>query len=317
MRGDASAGNEPTRAAVSSKSSNPTRTAAERFQPAVWLRPINTMRVNNLLQSNQGSQVRYFRYDGLGRLTHQKLAEKSATLNDNGQYVGSGSWSDVAIYDNRSNVVSSIDARGVKRLSYFNNDPLNRLQSVSYDTSGFGDTASPITSAPNVNYTYRQRSGPSDLKDTTQRTSTVVAGFSTETYAFDGQSRVSESTLTLSSRPAFPMTVSYLYDSLDRNTQARYPKHYGVAGEPRRVVNQEFDAASRLSRLLVDNQEYEKISNIRGEPAKNRQGRTEQLKPDDRELLLQRADRTIGTANGHARRHFSDAESHLRLQKRQ
>lgn len=212
--------------------------------------------LNNLLQSNQGSQLRYFRYDGLGRLTHQKLAEKSPTLNDYGQYVGSGSWSDVVSYDNRSNVVSRIDARGVKRVSAYNNDPLNRLQTVSYDTSGFGDWAYPITAAPGVTYNYRQRSSAGDLKDTTQTTSVVVAGFSTESYDFDAESRLSDVTLTLNSRLNFPMTSSYLYDTLDRNTQARYPKQYGETGEPRKVVNQEFDAASRLSTLRVDNQDF-------------------------------------------------------------
>jgi YD repeat-containing protein len=48
-----------------------------------------------LLQVNQGAQMRRFRYDSLGRLTHQKLAERDATLDDGGQWVGSGQWSDV------------------------------------------------------------------------------------------------------------------------------------------------------------------------------------------------------------------------------
>jgi RHS repeat-associated protein len=209
--------------------------------------------LDNLTQSNQGGQLRYFRYDGLGRLTHQKLAEKNATLNDAGQYVGGGTWSDVIGYDNRSNVNWRIDARGVKSVFSYGNDPLNRLQSVSYDTSGFGDWANPVAAAATVSYGYRQRGSAGELTDTTQIASVTVAGVSTETYAFDGESRVSDITFTFASRPSQPLTASYLYDTLDRNTQARYPKQYGVGGEPRKVVDQQFDAASRLSTLTVDN----------------------------------------------------------------
>jgi RHS repeat-associated protein len=211
---------------------------------------------DNLTQTNQGSQVRYFRYDGLKRLTHQKLAEKNATLNDYGQYVGGGTWSEVIGYDNRSNVTSRIDARGVKTVYSFNNDPLNRLQSVSYDTSGFGDTANPITGAPTVSYGYRPRGSSTDLTDATQIAQISVAGFSTESFAFDAEGRVSDNTLTLNSRPSQPMTASYLYDTLDRITQVRYPKQYGIAGEPRKVVNHTLDAASRLTALTVDGVSY-------------------------------------------------------------
>jgi RHS repeat-associated protein len=210
----------------------------------------------NLLQSNQGSQVRYFRYDGLKRLTHQKLAEKNGTLNDAGQYVGGGTWSDVVNYDNRSNVISRIDARGVKTLYNYSNDPLNRLQSVSYDTSGFGDTANPIYGAATVTYSYRPRSSSTDLTNASQLAQISVAGFSTENVAFDAEGRISDYTLTLTSRPSQPMTSSYLYDTLDRNTQLRLPAQYGIAGNPRKVVNYTLDAASRLSGLTVDSANY-------------------------------------------------------------
>ncbi len=47
------------------------------------------------IKRDQGSQTRSFKYDSLGRLTAQKLAETSPTLNSAGSYVGSGQWSDV------------------------------------------------------------------------------------------------------------------------------------------------------------------------------------------------------------------------------
>src|SRR5207249_4144380 len=62
--------------------------------------------LGNLTVVNQGVQTRSFKYDALGRFTAQKLAEINATLNDAGTYVGSGTWSDVFTYDERSNLTS-------------------------------------------------------------------------------------------------------------------------------------------------------------------------------------------------------------------
>src|SRR5262249_15686939 len=116
--------------------------------------------LDRLLQVNQGVQTRYFRYDSLGRLTHQKLAERDAALNDNGQWVGGGQWSDVFTYDNRSNLTRHVDARGVKTIFNYNDeggneDPLNRLLSVQYDKSGSPTQLSGnIFDAPGVTYSY-------------------------------------------------------------------------------------------------------------------------------------------------------------------
>ena len=131
--------------------------------------------LGKLTQVTQGSQTRAFKYDSLNRLVAQKLAEMSATLNDAGTYVGAGNWSDVMTYDSRSNVTSHTDARGVKTVYTYNNDPLNRLQSVSWDTSGFGDTANPILGAATISYSYRTKSSPSDLKDVTQLSGVTTA----------------------------------------------------------------------------------------------------------------------------------------------
>ena len=102
--------------------------------------------LNKLVRVEQDVQVRRFRYDSLGRLTHQKLAETDATLSLSGQWSTAGTandrWSEVFTYDERSNLISKTDARGVKTIFKYkdsNNvdDPLNRLQSVSYDLLAF------------------------------------------------------------------------------------------------------------------------------------------------------------------------------------
>jgi RHS repeat-associated protein len=211
--------------------------------------------LGNLTQTEQGNQIRKFAYDSLGRLTRQKLAEQTATLNDAGVYVGAGqsgaNWAESFVYDNRSNLIQRTDPRGVKSLFSYqvNNadDPLNRLQSVVYDLSGPRDTSIPIATAATVNYAYKT-SG-----DVTRLESVTAVGVSTETYAYDSQSRVSDYTLTLTSRPNYPMTTSYIYDSLDRVVDVRYPKQYPQ--ETRKLVHHDYDVASRLSGLNVDGQQ--------------------------------------------------------------
>ena len=217
--------------------------------------------LGNLIQVNQEAQTRLFRYDSLGRLTAQKLAEQNPSLNDAGTYVGSGTWSDIFTYDQRSNLTSRTDARGVKTVYTYNSDPLNRLQSVSWDTSGFGDNANPIFAAATVSYQYRQKSSPNDPKDVTQLASVTTSGVSTETYGYDdGEGRITSKTLTLSSRSSYPLATDYVYDPLDRVTDVLYPKQYGNGQQPRKMVHQNYDIASRLSSLTYDGQSF--ASNI-------------------------------------------------------
>jgi len=112
----------------------------------------------NSLTNGQVEQSRSFAYDSLGRLTAQKLAEVSTTLDNAGAYQPSGgTWSDVFTYDERSNLASRVDARGVKTLYSYNGDPLNRLQSVAWDTTGFRDYDNPILPAATVTYQYRTK----------------------------------------------------------------------------------------------------------------------------------------------------------------
>jgi RHS repeat-associated protein len=215
--------------------------------------------LGNLITINSMSgatvqQQRRFRYDSLGRLTAQKLAEMNPTLNESGVYIGgNGTWSDVFTYDDRSNLTSRTDARGVKTIYSYNDDPLNRLQSVSWDTSGFGDTAYPILSAAPVSYQYRQRASAQDLKDVTQLETVTTANVSAETYSYDIEGRTYIKSLVVNGRPAFDTT--YSYDSLDRVTDVLYPAEYGNGSPaPRRTVHQDYDVASRLSGLTFNGQ---------------------------------------------------------------
>lgn len=224
----------------------------------------NTLGNLTTISSWTGGQVeqsRSFAYDSLGRLTAQKLAEVNATLDNNGGYHSNGgTWSDVFAYDERSNLTSRVDARGVKTVYGYSSDPLNRLQSVSWDTSGFGDSSNPILPAATVTYQYRTKSSPSDSTDVTQLASITTANVSTESYGYDDQDRVSSKTLTLASRPSFPFQTDYIYDTLDRISDVRYPAEYGNGSQARKLVHHEYDIASRITALSFDGQSF--ASNI-------------------------------------------------------
>ncbi len=202
--------------------------------------------VDQLTQITQGSQTRAFKYDSLGRMTRQKLAEQTATINDSGIYVGAGGlWSDSFEYDAKSNLIKRTDARGVKTNFNYNSDPLNRLQSITFDKTGASTSHGTIHEAPDITYNYMT------LGDKERIASVTSAGVSTESYAYDTEGRVSDYTMTLTSRASYPMVTSYLYDTANRLTEVRYPAAYGMAGNPRKTVNVTYDQTSRLNTLTV------------------------------------------------------------------
>jgi RHS repeat-associated protein len=215
--------------------------------------------LDNLTKAEQSVQTREFAYDSLGRLTNQKLAEQTATINETGDYVGSGvagaRWSEAFFYDARSNLIRRTDARGVKthysyQLTGGGEDPLNRLQSVWYDLSGPRDQSQPIHGAYGVSYEYETTAG----LDKTRIKRITTPGNTTEDFAYDTEGRLKDYTTTIQWRSGTPMTVSYLYDTLSRVKEMRYPAQHGVGAAERKIVQQTYDTASRLSSLSYNNQ---------------------------------------------------------------
>jgi len=225
------------------------------FDPGSLKTSYSYDQLDQLTGVSQGVQTRSFKYDSLGRMTRQKLAEQTATINDAGVYVGAGgtgaNWSDAFSYDDHSNITQRIDARGVKtNFSYMlgvNADPFNRLQEISYDTST-ADTTYTIAAAPTVSLEYMTSGDQSRVKKVT------TAGVAVEENAYDSESRISDYTMTLSSRSSYPMQTSYSYDTANRLTQITYPAQYGIAGSPRKTVSPSYDQTSRLTQLNVDSQ---------------------------------------------------------------
>ena len=220
--------------------------------------------MGNLTGVVQEAQTRSFRYDSLGRLTAQKLAEALAKLNDAGTYVASGgAWSEVLTYDTRSLLKTRTDARGVKTVyNYLINpndanthDPLNRLRSISWDTSGFGDTDSPVATAKPIAYAYRTKVLATDPKDITQVESITTTDVGTESYTYDTEGRLGSTTLTLNNRNTFPFAITNVYDELNRIKDIYYPAQYGNGAQVK-IVHHDYDVQSRLSNLTYGGQTF-------------------------------------------------------------
>lgn len=205
--------------------------------------------LNNLITvtQGQGAQTRSFKYDSLSRLTNQKLAERDATLSDSGS-TGS-TWSDYFKYDNRGNLVQRVDARRVVTDFSYGTDPLNRLQSVSYNKAS-AINAGNIFSADTVTYKYDTTAG----KDKTRLVAIELgtpnsntADFGEQAFGYDSEGRLSSRTQSYgNSRSA---TVSYEFDTLDRLSKTYYPAASG--GAVRQAVPT-YDLASRFNSLAYN-----------------------------------------------------------------
>ncbi len=202
--------------------------------------------LGNLTKTLQGDQTREFKYDGLYRMVAQKLAERTATLDATGN---AGSlWSDVFKYDDRSNLIERVDARQVKTTSTYSNDPLNRLQSVSYDANSAN--TSPVHTAPITTYAYETGTN----LDKTRLKTVTVANFVTDNLAYDGYGRMNEVTRTFNDNTNNPLVTSYLYDKADRVREITYPKQY--PSNTRKIAKMNYDTASRYSEMLFGGQSF-------------------------------------------------------------
>lgn len=213
--------------------------------------------LGSLTQVLQGPrpQQRRFKYDSLGRLTHQHLPEKLFTLNDTGQYRGAGGqWSDVFGYDEKGNLISRTDARGVKTLYTYNNDPLNRLQAISYDTSGVGDTSSPVLPASSIRFEYMATG------DVTRLWRLATDGVGMEEFSYDGLGRLSKQTLTLVNRSENPIETGYAYDSLNLLVETIFPAQYGITGNPRKAARYYYQKGGSMNMLTVGGKQYAEIA---------------------------------------------------------
>jgi len=206
--------------------------------------------LGRLLQVMQGEQARQFQYDGLGNLTAEYLPEKNRSFDAHGHHVTSGGvWSDLFAYDERSNLISHTDARGVKTAFLYNNDPLDRLQGITYDLSGAWDTANPIVAIPNVMLDYVSTG---DIRRPTaiHMPQSGNPTWCEQDYGYDGEGRLTSNTSTCSAGQ--PLVLDYSYDSLDRIIGRTYPTEYGTQKLARRVVSDSVGIGNIVTAMKLD-----------------------------------------------------------------
>ena len=206
--------------------------------------------LGHLLQVTQGEQVRQFQYDALGNLTAEYLPEKNRSFDANGHHVASGGmWSDLFQYDERSNPISHTDARGVKTVFEYGNDPLDRLQGITYDLRGAWDTANPIVAIPNVALEYVSTGDIRRLK-AIRMPQAADPHWCEQDYSYDAEGRLTSNTSTC--RAGQPLAVDYSYDTLNRIIGRTYPTEYGTQNLARRVVSDSIGIGSIITAMKVD-----------------------------------------------------------------
>jgi len=181
--------------------------------------------LDNLLRITQGVQQRYFKYDSLGRLTHERQVEQNAP-HTAGSVLGNSLWSRKLIYNSHGLVADAFDARNIN--THITYDGLNRISQVTYSDA-----------TPTVNYTYDQpRTGFFNQGQLTTVTTAAVSQTPSTTQEFDYErmGRVSSHRQKIGAA-SFPMT--YVYNLAGLMVRERYPSN--------RSVVYEYDEGGRLS----------------------------------------------------------------------
>lgn len=201
--------------------------------------------LDNLIKITQGSeQQRYFKYDSLSRLTHERQVEQDAPYLQADALTGNNYWSRKINYNADDLVTDSWDARGIQ--THVTYDGLNRLSQVTYA----GEPAS--TTTPTVTYTYdEQRTGYFNRGRLTTVTTASGGGTLTpvpqtvQALDYDRMGRVQAKRQTIGTTT---YSISYSYNLLGQLQNETYPSG--------RVVSISHDAAARLSAISDAGQSY-------------------------------------------------------------
>ena len=191
-----------------------------------------------------GEQYRLFRYDGLGRLDRLYLPEAGSGIREDGGIT----WSVALTYDERSNLVRRQDSRNLVTIYDYGADPFNRLQRITYDTSGYTrypnrpNIIDKFTACPDIVYTYEQAGDvPADQQ---RKPRLECAPKPLATIRWNGLVSVST---TMQSAPTHPLTVEYGHDALGRRTSVTYPDRYESGNFSRTTVTNELALGGRPS----------------------------------------------------------------------
>ena len=208
----------------------------------------NVVRINQgLRQQNSNpesaasyTQHRYFKYDSLSRLTHERQVEQAGTITTAADpLTGNTAWSRRLVYDEtvgsesyKGLLTSATDARGVLTQLFY--DRLNRGYQVNY-SDGTPTVTSKYDQARTDEQTgipYRNAGRLTEVK--TAATESVPE--TSQLYDYDLMGRTVRQRQTVDTHA---YTLRYEYNSGGQLTSQTYPSG--------RVVSYSYDSASRLS----------------------------------------------------------------------
>lgn len=208
--------------------------------------------LDRLIGVNQGGQLRAYRYDALGRLLFERIPEQTATIND-----GTGTlWTTKYTYTDFDAVLTRTDARGV--ITTYGHDTMNRLTSISYNTSG----ATGVATTPDINFIIdnNQTSATTGLLTHVQIGGSYwVSGGYEESYGYDTTNRISSTTRKANTAGVVrTYTTSYQYNEASQVKQLTYPST--------RAVSVSYDSQGRISSMAgyVSSVSYNTIGQVSG-----------------------------------------------------
>ena len=173
---------------------------------------VKTIQINTAAET----QCRYFKYDGLSRLTHERQVEQVAPHVQADPLTNNNNWSKKIVYDLDGKVLDAWDARGTNT-HFTYSDPLNRLTGISY--SG----GSPTVATPSVTYTYDQPLTGYFNQGRLTEAKTAALGSAPETkiqYNYDVMGRVSQHKQIVGSNT---YAMAYGYNQAGQLTSETYP----------------------------------------------------------------------------------------------
>lgn len=198
--------------------------------------------VVHVIQGTSPVQHRYFKYDGLGRLTYEHQIEQAAIFTASDPVTGHSNWSRKLVYDETIASVpypglltSAYDARNIQ--TQFRYDNLNRVYQVSF-TDG----------TPTVTNNYDQPRATYFNKGRLTEALTAAVGSIPATgqlYNFDVMGRVKNNQQTVGSES---YSITYTFNLGGALTSETYPSG--------RVVNYAFDDGARLSQVSSGSTTY-------------------------------------------------------------
>ena len=193
----------------------------------------------NVVHITQGSspvQHRYFKYDAIGRLTHEYQVEQASAFTLYDPVTGNSSWSRKLVYDETVDLVTysglltnAYDARNVQ--TTFRYDNLNRIYQINY-SDGTPTITNKYDQYRGVNYSNR---GHLTEALTAAAGSIPATG---QLYNFDQMGRVDNNEQTVGAQT---YAMSYSYNLGGALTSQVYPSG--------RIVSYGFDDGARLSQV--------------------------------------------------------------------